>query len=201
MKANNLSLILFGVIGLLIFVLLLQVPAISQSLNQNLGLQSVWEQIKSAGNIDGTSLNSEEVFVEDIIDGDTLVTNTGRRIRYLNVDTPETVKVNTPVMCYGKEAKAKNQELVEKKNIWLAFDKEKRDRYDRELAFIFLDKADAENKRIENSVNAKLVKGGFARAISYSPNTTYKNDFNAWMVEAQEKNKGVWEKCKKPFQA
>ncbi|MCE3399538.1 thermonuclease family protein, partial [Staphylococcus aureus] len=49
----------------------------------------------------------DKVYVERVVDGDTfLAKKDGERIkvRMIGMDTPETVKPNTPVQPYGKEA-------------------------------------------------------------------------------------------------
>ncbi len=142
----------------------------------------------------------EKVTVNRIVDGDTIELTDGRKIRYLNMDTPETVKPNTPVMCYGMDAKAYNKKAVDQKIIWLNFDKDPTDRYGRTLAFIYLDEENANSNNVTQSLNADMVKKGYSRAISYSPNTTYKKDFESWMVTAREDKKGAWEACPRPFE-
>lgn len=51
---------------------------------------------------------TEEVHIERVVDGDTLVAkndnNKELKVRLIGVDTPETVKPDTPVQPYGKEA-------------------------------------------------------------------------------------------------
>ena len=141
----------------------------------------------------------EKVTVNRAVDGDTIELNDGRKIRYLNVDTPETVKAGTAVKCFGPEASKFNKELMTKnRTIWLTSDKAKTDRYGRDLRFVFLKNEETSN--VELSVNANLVKLGFGQAKSYSPNTTYKKDFEKWQFEAQQNKTGIWKSCPKPFE-
>lgn len=142
----------------------------------------------------------EKVYVQRSIDGDTIELSDGRKVRFLSMDTPETVKPNTPVMCYGPEAKAVSKNLVEHKTIYISFDKEKVDRYNRDLRFLYLNETDARNQDYLKSVNAELVREGLARSISYSPNTLAKKDFDALMQKAQSQKLGLWGKCPKPFE-
>lgn len=176
---------------------------LASSIDYNEILGSDWSKVwggisgqKSTRQIDQ---NVEEVVVLRSVDGDTVELKDGRKIRFLNMDTPETVKLNTPIMCYGIEAKNASKKLVEGKTVYIVSDKAKTDRYGRELRFIYLNAEDAKAKKIETSVNAILVQGGYAQAKAYSPNTTYKKDFDKWMFEAQNKKLGVWSKCEKPF--
>ena len=142
----------------------------------------------------------EKVYVERSVDGDTIELSDGRKVRFLSMDTPETVKANTPIMCYGPEAKEASKKLVEHKTIYLNYDKEKTDRYGRDLRFLYLTEQDAKDQNIDKSVNAGLVRDGYARSISYSPNTLARKPFDALMQTAQDQKIGVWSKCAKPFE-
>ena len=84
-------------------------------------------------------------------------------MRYIGVDTPETVKPGAPVDCYGPEASARNHELVEGRRVRLRFDDELRDRYGRLLAYVYVG---------ETLVNAALIRGGYARTLEIEPNTS-----------------------------
>ena len=144
--------------------------------------------------IDGQKIEKQKVL--RVIDGDTLELADGSRVRFLNMDTPETVKKDTAVMCYGKEASNYTKSRLSDKVVNLTIDKEGVDQYGRQLRFVFLDGVDT--TKIENSFNAEMVKKGFARARMYSPNTTYKKDFETWQKQAQDQKIGVWN-CPKPF--
>ena len=41
-----------------------------------------------------------------VVDGDTIEIEGGQRIRYIGIDTPETVHPQKPVQCFGREASA-----------------------------------------------------------------------------------------------
>src|SRR5215208_8147852 len=65
-----------------------------------------------------------------VVDGDTIrVRLDGRteRVRYIGVDTPESVKPGTPVQCYAKRATAANAALVAGRSVRLVADVEQRD--------------------------------------------------------------------------
>ncbi len=136
--------------------------------------------------------------VTDVIDGDTIKLEDGRRVRYLNIDTAESVKPNTPVQCFSKEASEMNKALVEGKNIIMTSDEVETDRYGRDLRFIFLQGADTND--IGQSINAKLVQMGYARAYIIKPNDTFEDEFRQWQKEAQDKNIGIWKSCPHPFE-
>ena len=154
-------------------------------------------QVPSAPSIPTTG-EAKTAKVQRVIDGDTLELEDGRRVRYLMIDTPETKKPGTPVMCYGPEASAFNKLMAENKIVNLVPDKRPTDRYGRELYFIFL--SGANTKDISQSLNAELVKKGYARSSAYAPNTTYKAEFQKFQNEAQSNKLGAWANCPKPFE-
>ena len=69
----------------------------------------------ACGNTDSGTF--EDVLVVRVIDGDTVELENGDRVRYLGIDTPETVHPDKPVECYGPEATERNKELVEGKTV------------------------------------------------------------------------------------
>lgn len=101
--------------------------------------------------------------VERCVDGDTLIVRfddgTTERVRLIGANTPETVKPNSPVEPFGPEASAFTKRRVEDAGgaIRLVADGDRRDKYGRRLAFVYL--ADS-----EISLNEELTRAGFARA-------------------------------------
>ncbi len=179
----------------LILIVLAQ-PGVQTSLARFMGLESDFQQTGGNEPIDYASL--ERAKITRVVDGDTAILEDSRRIRYLNIDTPESVQPNTPVQCFGKEASEMNKQLVEGKEVWLKFDQQKEDRYGRLLTFVFLQGRNAND--VTQSVNAYLVQLGFARTYIIKPNDTYAEDFAALQLEAKELNRGLWSACPKPFE-
>jgi len=66
--------------------------------------------------------------VVKVIDGDTIKLENGEVVRYIGIDTPETVHPSKPIQCFGKEASDKNKELVEGKLVKLEKDITNRDK-------------------------------------------------------------------------
>ncbi len=165
-----------------------------------LGLENDWSLESDVLGIDNSEKTDkvEYATVKRVVDGDTVVLDNGKTVRYLNIDTPETKKPGTPVKCYGPEASSMNKSLVEGKEVVLVADKELTDKYKRDLRFIFLKGEDFSN--VENSVNAILVKTGYARTSIYKPNNTYEENFYSFEREAKNKNLGIWNACSKPFE-
>ena len=105
-----------------------------------------------------------------VIDGDTIevsIEGQDEDVRYIGVDTPETVKPGTPVQCFGPQASAENDRLVEGRTVRLVFDRERRDAYGRLLAYVYT-RAEAGKSRF---ANAALVRNGYARTLTIPPNT------------------------------
>ena len=95
-----------------------------------------------------------------VVDGDTIHVEVGGRdenVRYIGVDTPESVKPGTPVQCFAKRASAFNEQLVAGEQVRLVRDAEERDRYGRLLAYVY-------RARDGLFVNATLVTRRLRRA-------------------------------------
>ncbi|MDP3793405.1 MAG: thermonuclease family protein, partial [Candidatus Uhrbacteria bacterium] len=84
----------------------------------------------------------DQALVVRVVDGDTidvLIGGEQLRVRYIGIDTPETVDPRRPVGCFGKEASARNRELVEGKTVALEKDVSETDRFGRLLRYVWLD--------------------------------------------------------------
>ena len=126
-----------------------------------------------------------------VVDGDTIkVAIDGRtdRVRYIGVDTPETVKPGTPVQCFGHQASARNAALVAGQEVRLVPDREARDRYGRLLAYVYRTSDDL-------FVNAALVRDGYARTLTIPPNERYAARFRQLQAEARAGRRGLWKAC------
>jgi micrococcal nuclease len=136
-----------------------------------------------------------EAQVTEVVDGDTLkvsIAGQPQTIRLIGVDTPETKDPSSPVMCYGAEATAKTQELVDLANghVLLEKDVSKTDRYGRLLRYVWLVHLDG-----RRMLNEELVKGGFAQVSTYPPDVKYQDAFLAADREARESGAGLWGAC------
>jgi micrococcal nuclease len=167
--------------------------SVQTSITDLIGLNPVKQSVAKFRSL---SPDLEIVTINRVIDGDTAITKDGRTIRFLNIDTPETKKPNTPVMCFGPEASQFSKDVLEGREVTLRKDKEDEDKYGRKLRFIFIAGKNTDN--IEQSINALLVQKGFARREIIRPNNTFEREFTAWESEAQKNGLGVW-KCPKPF--
>ena len=130
-----------------------------------------------------------------VVDGDTLVvTIDGReeRLRYIGVNTPETVKPNSPVECYGKQASRANAALVEGRTVLLEKDISERDRYGRLLRYVYV-AVPGESDLV--FVNLRLVEEGYAQTTTYPPDVRYEQTFRAAQRAAREARRGLWGAC------
>ena len=124
--------------------------------------------------------------VTRVVDGDTLEIQQGEKkekVRLIGVDTPETVKPNTPVQPYGKEASDFTKSMLLNKEVTLEFDAARTDKYGRLLAYIYLD-----NKMF----NETLLEEGYARLMTVPPNVKYVERFVELQKQAREAEKGLW---------
>lgn len=132
---------------------------------------------------------SELVKVTRVVDGDTIdveIDGKIERVRYIGIDTPETVDPRKPVQCFGVEASKKNKELVEGKMVRLEKDITNRDRYSRLLRYVWLD---------DTLINQELVERGFSKSYSYPPDIKYQDKFVAAEKKAREDKLGLWTAC------
>ena len=125
--------------------------------------------------------------VASVVDGDTIVLENGERVRYLGIDTPETVHPSKPVECYGPEASARNKELVEGKRVRLESDTTDRDQYGRLLRYVYVG---------DTLVNAVLVQEGYAYSYYYPPDTQRYQELATLEQEAKAQGRGLWSACK-----
>jgi len=118
-----------------------------------------------------------------VIDGDTIELSDGRKVRYIGMDTPESVDPRRGLECFGHEAAARNTELVGGKTIQLEKDVSETDKYGRLLRYVYVN---------GQFINQTLVEEGFARSVTYPPDVKYQTGFNEAETAARTANKGLW---------
>lgn len=139
----------------------------------------------------------EKVEFSGCTDGDTfkiIYNNEVKTVRLLAVDTPESVHPKKEVEYYGKEASDYTCNVLKKANkIELEFDEnsDKLDKYDRLLAWVFID-----DKLLQES----LIEGGYAKVAYLYGNYKYTTKLQELQEIASNKNIGVWdEEAKENF--
>ena len=129
------------------------------------------------------------VEVTRVVDGDTIEVDyegESEDVRSIGVDTPESVKPDTPVQCYALAASHFNQRLVGGERARLVFDAERRDDYGRLLAYVHVG---------DRFVNAALIRGGYARTLEIEPNTRFAALFDRLEQTAANAGRGLWGEC------
>jgi micrococcal nuclease len=124
-----------------------------------------------------------------VVDGDTVdVSWAGHRerVRLLGVDTPETVDPHRPIGCYGPEASAFTHRRLQGRSVRLRFDRQRRDRYGRLLAYV-----DIDGRRF----NDELLTGGYARLLVIPPNGLHARAMLDEELAARSAGRGLWGAC------
>ncbi len=132
--------------------------------------------------------------VVEVIDGDTIKIDSGQKVRYIGIDTPEIHATKNKSTCFGQEAKKKNEELVGGKMVKLTKDVSEVDRYGRLLRFVYLYDQTASTEA--QFVNDYLVREGYAHAVTFPPDVSKADEFRTAETEARQANKGLWNSCK-----
>ena len=126
------------------------------------------------------------------VDGDTVYVSIPRpprgveryeSVRFIGVDTPETVHRQGMVERFGRQASAFTRSHLLYQPVYLAFDWQLRDRYDRLLAYIYL--ADG------SCFNAVLVRDGYAHAYTRFP-FQFLEEFRDLESAARQQGRGLW---------
>ncbi|MFL5897660.1 MAG: thermonuclease family protein [Solirubrobacterales bacterium] len=144
-----------------------------------------WEQVQ----LGGSPPRSAAAYVLRAVDGDTIEVEIGGEredVRYIGVDTPETVKPGTPVQCFGPRAHRFNARLVTHQRVRLVFGEERRDVYGRLLAYVYL---------ADRFVNAELARRGLARTLTIPPNDRFAGRFGRLQAVAARAGRGLWGAC------
>ncbi|MCA9087579.1 MAG: thermonuclease family protein [Planctomycetaceae bacterium] len=125
-----------------------------------------------------------ETVITRVVDGDTLIIESGERIRLLGVDTPETKHPDRPAEPWGHEASEFTRTHVEGHPVRLEFDRERQDRYGRWLAYVFRD---------DWFLNEELIRQGYSRAETRFPfRSDRQRQFRKAEQEARDEQRGIW---------
>lgn len=135
----------------------------------------------------GPTVNAKVVRV---IDGDTIVVDIeGKQyhLRYIGMDTPESVKPDTPVQPMALQATAANKALVAGKTVRLEKDVSETDRFGRLLRNVWVE----HDGRLV-LVGLELVRTGYANVTTFPPDVKYVDQLLAALEEARSRGVGLW---------
>ncbi len=124
-----------------------------------------------------------------VVDGDTVsveIEGKNETIRIIGINTPETVDPRKPVECFGQEASARAQALLDNQTVTLEADatQGERDKYDRLLRYVFLSNGSDFGKR--------MISDGYAYEYTYSTPYKYQQDYKTSQSEAENAKRGLW---------
>ena len=122
--------------------------------------------------------------VKWVNDGDTIILAGGEKVRYLGINAPEIAHDEEPGEPHGDEAKSFNKKLVLGRWVKLEMEKEKRDRYGRLLAYVFLEDG--------TFVNGELVRQGYAHLLRRQAKLRYWDRLLELQRQALIKKRGLW---------
>lgn len=136
-------------------------------------------------------IEGKKAVVTKVVDGDTIQIASGQTVRFIGIDTPETVDPRRPVGCFGKEASNEVKNLLSGKEVVLQKDVSDTDKYNRLLRYIYLP--------IEGGqylfMNDYLVREGYATVLTYPPDVKYDKQLIDAQRYAKENGKGLWGRC------
>lgn len=149
--------------------------------------------------------SSSEAVIEDstlvkcqlikVVDGDTLIVvydNKQTKVRMIGIDTPESVHSDESknTVCGTYASDYTKSLLADVDYVYLEFDQDMYDTYDRLLAYVY---TDAEEEDFTESLNCILVTEGYAINKEYPPNTTYAYELDIACEYAKNNGLGLWE--------
>ena len=131
--------------------------------------------------------------VKRVVDGDTLLLDNKRFVRYIGINAPEMPHGNEHGEPFGVEAKRENARLVGNQRIYLVYDRERVDRHGRELAYVYT------NKNI--FINQLMLEKGWAYCLFKPPNLRFHALFLKTQRLAMQGQQGMWHGWEAKIQA
>ncbi len=126
----------------------------------------------------------EYVQVRHVHDGDTVELADGRRVRFIGINTPELARDGRPAEPLAGAARDALKSLLKAGRLGLRYDRQRRDRYGRVLAHVYLDPS--------HSVTAWLLAGGYGAVIAVPPNLWNLDCYLRTEKTARQAGHGLW---------
>ncbi len=131
------------------------------------------------------TLNAEEWYrVKAVIDGDTILLQDGRFVRYIGINAPEIAHKEKPGEPFGNLSTRSNARLIRGGRVRLEFDRKKYDRYDRLLAYVYSESG--------TMVNRAMIVEGMAYCLYIAPNSRYEKELLEAQQGAMNTSRGIW---------
>jgi len=127
---------------------------------------------------------ADTAVVAKVIDGDTVILDDGRHVRYIGINTPETPKPDHKGEPFSRDAEAYNRKLAKGKKVRLEYDRTREDRYGRTLAWLWLEDG--------TLVNEKMIREGYAHCLYDKENNKYFEKLLQSQRKAMREGKGIW---------
>ncbi|GJL75350.1 thermonuclease family protein [Nitrosomonas sp.] len=122
--------------------------------------------------------------VKKVYDGDTIILKNGQRVRLLGINTPEIESRHRAKEPGGLAAKTWLENQLTNRKVYLEYDLEKHDKYNRLLAHVFL----PDGKHL----NLELLRNGLAFVSIIPPNIRHADQFSQAQKQAEKKKLGIW---------
>jgi len=129
---------------------------------------------------------NNSVYIEKVIDGDSVEANIrGKReqIRFIGIDAPELSQKP-----WGKRSRKFLEDLISASGwqVRIEYDVEKRDKYERILAYLW--------SRDNKLINEEILSNGYAVLYTFPPNVKHVDRLSSAQVIARENKRGIWGK-------
>lgn len=135
----------------------------------------------------------EEARLVRVVDGDTIIVDRGRgseRLRYIGIDTPESVIPDETPEPLGRVASDANAALLVDGIVFLERDVSETDRFGRLLRYVWV--GDPTVPARWTLVNLALVSAGWATVTTFPPDVRHADRFLIAQREAQAAGRGIW---------
>jgi micrococcal nuclease len=135
--------------------------------------------------------------VDRVVDGDTVkveLDGDDVSVRLIGINTPETVKPDSPVECFGPESSDFAKQTLTGARVTLEFDASqgRTDQYDRILAYVWRELPDGSLSLF----NLESIAGGYAFERQYgSTPYAWQGEFAQAQQQAQDADAGLWGAC------
>jgi micrococcal nuclease len=142
-------------------------------------LLHLWVLLFPAG-----ALGLDAFWVKYVVDGDTVILENGRSVRYIGIDAPEIYHKENRAQVFGYTARDYNRRMIADGRIYLSYDREKKDAYNRLLAYVF--------DKDKNFLNQLLLLQGYAHCLYIPPNTRQHEVLLKAQRTAMTEKRGLW---------